>query len=251
LTSATGLPPASTPFILPGDKSLVDATLKNPIAQPTFGNTSRLCCHIIKRFSARLVSERKLIIDEHRTAIEGQQLMGYAEIWKILDAMVMEFRKRNEPVPVNIIEDLRAAKTMIQVLNADPKRTEHIPSIEMYLGNVESYLIFVGDQKFGAQFADRWMDKLREAKKTIRIGEKESAWESTSKFVPGVPKGRKWLRVRVSAETSEEEIKRHAEELGLSTEVRADGYILVFGDEEQLKRFVQKTGEKLRRQKSG
>lgn len=177
--------------------------------------------------------------------------MGYVEIWKIMDEMVMEFRKRNEPVPTNVIEDLRAAKTMIQVLNADPKRTEHVPSIEMYLGNVESYLIFVGDQKFGSQFADHWMERLREAKKTIKIGEKEPFLESTSKFVPGVPKGRKWLRVQVSADTSENEIKRLAEELGLSTEARADGYVLVYGDDEQLKRFIQKTGEKLRRQKSG
>lgn len=177
--------------------------------------------------------------------------MGYVEIWKIMDEMVMEFRKRNEPVPANVIEDLRAAKTMIQVLNADPKRTEHVPSIEMYLGNVESYLIFVGDQKFGSQFADHWMERLREAKKTIKIGEKEPSLESTSKFVPGVPKGRKWLRVQVSAEISENEIKRLAEELGLSAEARADGYVLVYGDDEQLKQFVQKTGEKLRRQKSG
>lgn len=177
--------------------------------------------------------------------------MGYGEIWKILDELIIEFRKRNEPVPANIIEDLRAAKTMMQVLNADPKRTEHIPSIEMYLGNVESYLIFVGDQKFGAEFADRWMERLRDAKKTIRIGEKEPSLESTSKFVPGVPKGHKWLLVQVSAETPEDEIKRLAGELGLSTKVRIDGYVLVYGDDEQLKRFVQKTGEKLRRQKSG
>ncbi len=176
--------------------------------------------------------------------------MGYGEIWKILDDLIVEFRKRNEPVPANVIEDLRAAKTMIQVLNADPKRSEHIPSIEMYLGNVESYLIFVGDQKFGAEFADSWMEKLREAKKTIRIGEKEPSLEPTSKFVPGMPKGRKWLRVQVTVETSEDEIKRLAEELGLSTEVRSDGYVLMYGDDEQLKRFVQKTGEKLRRQKS-
>jgi hypothetical protein len=182
--------------------------------------------------------------------LKGDSQMGYGEIWKILDELIVEFRKRNEPVPVNVIEDLRAAKTMIQVLNADPKRSEHIPSIEMYLGNVESYLIFVGDQKFGAEFADRWMEKLREAKKTIRIGEKESSLGSGPKFVPGVPRGRKWLRLQVTAETSEDQIKRLAEELGLSTEARSDGYVLVYGDDEQLKRFVQKTGEKLRRQKS-
>lgn len=177
--------------------------------------------------------------------------MGYVEIWKILDELIVEFRKRGEPVPTNIIEDLRAAKTMIQVLQADPKRVEHVPTIEMYLGNVESYLIFVADQKFGSEFADGWMEKLREAKKTVRIGEKEASWEPTSKFVPGVPKGQRWLRVQVSVETPETEIKQSASEFGLSTKVQADGYVLVYGDDEKLKRFVQKTGEKLRRQKRG
>jgi len=175
--------------------------------------------------------------------------MGYGEIWKILDELIIEFRKRDEDIPANVIEDLRAAKTMIQVLKADLARTENIPSIEMYLGNVESYLIFTADQKFGAEFAENWMQKLREARKTIRVGEEEKAWEPSSKFVPGVPRDKKWLRVQISAETPESEIKKMAGEFGLSTRMQTDGYVLVYGDEEQLKLFVQKTGEKLRRRK--
>lgn len=175
--------------------------------------------------------------------------MGYGEIWKILDDLIVEFRKRGEVIPTNVIEDLRAGKTMIQVLKADPTRAENIPSIEMYLGNVESYLIFTAHQKFGAEFAERWMKKLREARKTIRTGEEETPWEPSPKFVPGVPRDQKWLRVQVSAETPENEIKRLAAEFGLSTRMETDGYMLVYGDGGELKLFVQKTGEKLRRRK--
>jgi len=175
--------------------------------------------------------------------------MGYGEIWKILDELIIELRKQNETIPPNVIEDLRAAKTMIQVLKVDSTRTENIPSIEMYLSNVESYLIFRARQKFGAKFEEKWMDKLHEARKTIRVGEEEKTWEPTSKFVPGVPRDKKWLRVQVSAETPEDEIKKLAKEFGLSTKTQTDGYVLIYGDEEKLKLFVHKTGEKLRRRK--
>jgi len=175
--------------------------------------------------------------------------MGYGEIWKILDDLIVEFRKRGEVIPTNVIEDLRAGKTMIQVLKADPTRAENIPSIEMYLGNVESYLIFTAHQKFGAEFAERWMKKLREARKTIRIAEEERTWEPASKFVLGVPRDQKWLRVQVSAETPRNEIKKLAAECGLSTRMQTDGYMLVYGDGEKLKLFVHKTGEKFQKRK--
>jgi len=175
--------------------------------------------------------------------------MGYGEIWKILDDLIIEFRKRGETIPPNVMEDLRAAKTMIQVLKADPSRAENIPSIEMYLSNVESYLIFTAHQKFGAEFAQGWMEKLREARKTVHVGEEEKAWEPASKFVPGLPRHKKWVRVQVSDETPKNEIKQLAAECGLSTRMQTDGYMLVYGEDEKLKLFVQKTGEKLRSRK--
>jgi len=175
--------------------------------------------------------------------------MGYGEVWKTLDDLIVEFRKRGETIPPNVIEDLRSGKTMIQVWRADPSRVESIPSIEMYLGNVESYLIFTAHQKFGAEFAEEWMNKLREAKKTIYRGEGEEAWVPASKFVPGLPRGKKWVRVQDSVETPRNETKKLAAECGLSTKMQADGYMLVYGEDEKLKLFVQKIGEKLRGRK--
>lgn len=173
--------------------------------------------------------------------------MGYEEVWKVLDYLVIEFRKRREEVPTHVIEDLRAAKTMIQVLKADPTRTENIPSIEMFLGNVESYLVFTGQQKFGIEFEERWMDKLREARKSIRKGTGESALEPKSKFFPGIPRGQKWVRVQVSADTPRNKIEVLAGQSGLSTKTQADDYVLIYGEEDKLKLFLQKVGEKLQR----
>jgi len=175
--------------------------------------------------------------------------MGHNEVWKTLDSLIAEFRKRGQTVPPNIIEDLRSAKTLMQVLKADPKHAENIPTIEMYLGNVESYLIFEAHQKFGADFAEDWMQKLREARKTTEP-EKEPL-EPSSKFVQGVPRDQKWLRVQVSDEMPENEIKKLAAECSLSTRIQPDGYVLVLGDDSGIKLFIQKIGEKLQRRKVG
>jgi len=173
--------------------------------------------------------------------------MGHDEVWKTLADLITEFRRRGESVPSNVMEDLRAAKTMIQVLRADPTRTENVPSIELYLANVESHLIFEAQKKFGSEFAEEWMKKIKEARETKAAGEKP---EPSSKFVPGLPRGQKWVRVQVSKETPEKEIKKLAEETGLSFKVQRDGYVLVYGEDERLKLFVKQAGEKLRRKKA-
>jgi hypothetical protein len=168
--------------------------------------------------------------------------MGHNEIWTTLADLITEFRKRGESIPSDVMEDLRAAKTMIQVLRADPNRIENVPSIELYLGNVESYLIFEAQKKFGSEFMEEWMQKIRKARETKVVGEKP---EPSSKFVPGLPRGKKWVRVQVSKETPEKEIKKLADETGLSFKVQTDGYMLVYGEDEKLKLFVKKTAEKL------
>ena len=174
--------------------------------------------------------------------------MGRNQVWKTLDLLVAEFKKHGQTVPQNIIEDLRSAKTLMQVLRADPKHEENLPTIEMYLGNVESYLIFEAHKKIGAAFAEDWMQRLREARKAAEL--EEEPLEPSSKFVSGAPRDQKWLRVQVSDEMPENEIKKLAAECGLSTRMQPDGYLLVSGDESGIKLFIHKTGEKLQRGKA-
>jgi len=169
--------------------------------------------------------------------------MAHDEVWKALADLITEFRRRGESIPSDVMEDLRAAKTMIEVLRADPSRIENVPSIELYLGNVESYLVFEAQKKFGSEFVDEWMQKIREARERKATGEKP---QPSSKFVPGLPRGQKWVRVQVSKETPETEIKKLAEDTGLSFKVQRDGYMLVYGEDEKLKLFVKRAAEKLR-----
>jgi hypothetical protein len=170
--------------------------------------------------------------------------MGYNEVWKVLDELIAEFRKRSKATPSEVMEDLRAAKTLIQILKADPKRTENVQSIEAYLGNVEAYLMFEAQSKFGQTFTEEWMKRIQKARETKAENEKPN---SSSKFVAGLPRGQKWVRVQVTEDTSEKEIRQLAEETGLSCRLQNDGYLLIYGEGEKLKLFLKKSTEKFGR----
>jgi hypothetical protein len=48
--------------------------------------------------------------------------MTLLTVWKVLEEIIIEFRKKELPVPQKIMEDLRSAKVMINMADADEKR---------------------------------------------------------------------------------------------------------------------------------
>ncbi len=169
--------------------------------------------------------------------------MGHEEVWKTLNDLIIEFRKKGEVIPPEVMADLRAAKTLMHVLKADPTKIENVPTIETYLGNVESHLIFAAQAKFGSEFMNHWMKKLRKAREKPDV---EMPAETASKFVSGLPRGQHWVRVQVSKETPKEEIEELVKKSGLACKMQDDGYMLVYGEREKLKSFVKRTAAKLR-----
>jgi len=165
--------------------------------------------------------------------------MGYLNVWKVLEEMILEFRKRGITIPTEVMDNLKSARTMIKILKADPSSGETMQKIEEYLSNVESYLISEGQKKFGVEYVDKWLKKLDEA--SMRFPDLE---EEETRFVPGLPREHKWIRVKPSAELPMEKLELLAKELNLSCELQGDGYLLVYGEDESLKEFVKKMAKK-------
>jgi hypothetical protein len=163
--------------------------------------------------------------------------MGYIAVWKVLEEMATDFRKKGLTIPKEVMNDLKSAKTLIKVLNADPKRGETAQKIEEYLGNVESYLIFEGERNFGCKYVDEWLRRIDEAGKT-------TSEEEETRFIPGLPREQKWIRIKPSAELSLERLRNLAEESNLSCKIQDDGYLLVYGEENRIKDFVKKIATK-------
>ena len=162
--------------------------------------------------------------------------MRYEETWKVLADLITELRKKGEVIPASVMNDLRSAKTMIQIFKADPSHTENIPRIETYLENVEFCLISVAQEKLGSEFVEHWMGKLGMTGKRVS-GEEEV--EVVSRFVSGLPRGKCWVRVQVSEGTSQENIEDLAEKNGLLHKMQENGFVLVYGGDESIRSFVK------------
>ena len=168
--------------------------------------------------------------------------MSYEEKWKVLADLLTELRKKGEKIPTDIMNDLRSAKTMIQILKVDPTHIENIPRIETYMRKVEYHAIFTAQEKLGTEFVERWLRKLEKAKK-VKIEGKE---EVSLRFVSGLPRDKNWVRVQISKDTPKEDVKRLAKENKLLCKMQKNGYMLVYGSEESIKSFVKKIAEKFR-----
>jgi hypothetical protein len=166
--------------------------------------------------------------------------MGYGEVWTVLADLLAELRKKGAAIPADVMDDLRSAKTMIQILKADPMHTENIPRIETYLENVESHLITMSQERFGTEYVTLWMKRLEEAR---RVSEGRA---TATRFVPGVPRGKDWVRVEISEEAPQSDIEKFADENGLSSKTQDDRYVLVYGKNANIKSFVKKLAERLR-----
>jgi len=161
--------------------------------------------------------------------------MGYSAAWKVLEEMITDFRKKGITVPAEIISNLRHAKTLINVLRADPTRLDTNQKVEQHLLSIESYLVSEGQKKFGEDYVEQWLKRLNEAgSKVVEEEEKET------RFIAGVPREQKWIRVKPSAELPIEAIKALADELNLSFNVQNDGFLLVYGEDQRIKDFVKK-----------
>ncbi len=171
--------------------------------------------------------------------------MPHDKVWMTLEDLIEEFRRRGETIPPEIMEDLRAAKSLIQVSRAKPEAaTDDAIQIEVYLNNIEFYLMPKAQEKFGNDFTDEWMKKLEKARK--EASEEGAGGSTVSKFLPGTPRDTPWVRVEISNDIKQDVVKRLAEESGLQTSTKESGYVLVYGERENLNAFMRKMTEKFR-----
>jgi len=169
------------------------------------------------------------------------QGMGYEAVWKVLEEIIIELRKKGVAIPQRVMNDLKSAKVMIKIMDADESRGETAQKVEQYLGNVESYVVTEAHKKFKPARIDEWFKRLEEA--TCEICAMEGKEKEETKFISGVPRDQKWIRVEPLASLPLEKLEQLAEESNLSSRVQEDGRLLVHGRAEDIKEFVKKMTE--------
>jgi hypothetical protein len=165
--------------------------------------------------------------------------MGHVAVWKILENMIADFREKGMEIPSEIMEDLKSAKTTLRILKVEPANPETFEKIDRYLMKVESYLVSEGQKKLGFTYVDEWLNRLDKAGK-----EKGDEYPDEIRFIPGVPRQKKWIRVTPSAEMSIEKLKTTAHTLNLSCTLQKDGSLLICGEDQSIRDFVKKMASK-------
>jgi hypothetical protein len=148
--------------------------------------------------------------------------------------MMLELKKSGVTIPSKVVEDLRSAKSMIQLTKAEGSHGDALQKAEEYLANVEAYVVTEGQQVFGSEKVDGWLLRLEEANAKTREDE-----VVCDKFVTDVPRDQKWVRVEPMGDLSAEKVQRLAAEHGMQVKVQADGRLVVYGSAENLKAFLK------------
>ena len=86
--------------------------------------------------------------------------MNYEHVWKVLEALIVEFGKKSIKVPKQYMEDLKSALTFIRIHNSEPSDSNVIAEIERYIYTVEINLLSLAETEQGVKYADECMRRI-------------------------------------------------------------------------------------------
>jgi len=165
---------------------------------------------------------------------------NYEEVWKVLADLLTVLRNKGETIQKDIVEDLRSAKTLINIYRIDQSKLETLSKIEFYLGNVEQTLLYLAEADFGKEFANGYLKKIVEARDKVFTPKSESS----SRLIPGVPRDKHWIRVRIDEDVRADELEVLAKSFDLSHRKEKDSFLLIYGEEDKIKQLIRKMAEK-------
>ena len=167
--------------------------------------------------------------------------LNYYALWKLMADLIREFKRRGESIPPRVMDDLRSAKTMLEIAKIDRSNVEVTVRVEEYLSNLESYLLPLAREKLGEEYVDKLMDEIAEAQRSMLTPEKREE----RRFPVGAPRDRHWIRIKPTEEMPLDAIRELCEEMGLKHDLQEDGYVLISGEKEQIKEFVKRAARRL------
>jgi len=143
--------------------------------------------------------------------------------WKLLEDMLLELKKAGVIIPIRVVEDLRAAKSMLD-LSCMKGGGDALQKAEMLFVGVEAYLVAEGQKRFGEAKVENWLRQLEKANTEPLV-----AVAASNQFVVGIPKDQQWIRIEPLNTLTAERIVQLAESHGLQVKLQTDGKLIVYG----------------------
>jgi hypothetical protein len=165
--------------------------------------------------------------------------LNYERLWQVLEELLVELRKRGIDIPQEIADDLSSARTMLTIYKTEPAADVE-SEMAFYLEKMEPILLSLAESELGKDYADVWQRKIVAARL-----ETNATPTPASKFIPGIPRGEHWLRIKTADMISDGEINILLGKLNLTSKPQNDGYLLVYGNEDIIKTFVKEIRKKI------
>ena len=170
----------------------------------------------------------------------GAADLGYPETWRILEEIIIDLRKRGFTTPENVMSDLKSAKTLIRLVDAaEEGRGEIGPKIEQYMASVEAYVITEAQKGFPPERIDEWLKRLQDSSCDVCAGQQKNEAKE-ERFIAGLPRDQKWVRVTPIISLPTEKLKQLAHETNLTVKPEKDAHLIVYGKAEDIKQFIKK-----------
>jgi hypothetical protein len=164
---------------------------------------------------------------------------------RLLEEIIIQLRKKGIEIPSNVMSDLKSARTLIKIEKADAKGSgETEPKIDQYISNVEAYVITEAGRYFSAEKVEKWLSALDLASCDACVSIEEPTEET--RFISGVPRDQKWIRVEPIASLPVATLEEMAKETKLGFQREKDGHLIVFGTPENISTFVKKMTQNAR-----
>jgi hypothetical protein len=163
--------------------------------------------------------------------------------WKILEDLLIALRKKSVQIPASVIEDLQAARSIIELSYSKDASKEIVVKTEVYITNVESYLINQAQKVFEPSVVNEWLNRLKEANFQKVTEEAGDVFESN--FVIGVPRGQQWIRIETDNKLPEEYVFKLAKEWHCTVNKQTDGRLMVYGQQSNVKAFIKQVAAKI------
>ena len=165
--------------------------------------------------------------------------VGYSAKWKVLEDMMISLRRKGVEMPLTVVNDLRSAKLLIGIVDAEDSKGDALMKLEETFGSVESYLVSEAQNVLSDAAVDEWLKRLDEAS----ISTCEAKPRTENKFITGVQRDQKWIRIEPIPNLPAEKLTLIAKENSLSVNQQKDGRLVVFGEQESIKAFLKKMTE--------
>jgi hypothetical protein len=158
----------------------------------------------------------------------------------VLDRLILELIGKGIDIPEHVTEELKTGRSLASIGMRQPGDADLDMKTMAAIQNVEMNLLALAEENFGAEYAVEWQKKINSAYQEKPAGTHS---KPVSKFIPGIPKGEHWVRIKKSELEAVPDLEKQFDSFSLSTIEQEEDWLLIHGRKEDVSGFMKSVRE--------